>query len=600
MSARRTSRHARHVPHGRAAGSATVQSRPAARSSASVVLPTPAGPTSSTAWGAPPRIIDVDRTRARPRAPGSGRHPRRAVRRSRPRPARPRPCGSSGASARRPEPPRRPRRSGPCRRRRPSPPCGSSGASARRPEPPRSRPRRSSHPRSASRALRVVRRFGAAAGASASAAASAAAVVASILRAGAALRVVRRFGAAAGASASIEPSTDGRSAPRSGVTGRLLGDLGPEHGLELRRDLAPRLARRARRGGASRGRSSRGVPSRSRRGAGDASPATGPLALPPCVALAALAGPAADVRIAVDAATTAAAVALAVHGRLVGRATAASPATALATAATAARRGRATPLLGDEVLGDLGLVEVLVVGERGRGSRPAARTASPAANPRPSRTGSCAGRAVRRRRGSSSSSSSSTSSTSKASTLAGGRAHRGHLVTATASATTAATTAAAAALAIALGLGLALDWARSAAAASSRRSPRRRSAPASPAHARRIEVVEREDLGGREIGLGQAADLDRRSPGRRGRHRLRRCRRHCSTRRRSRPRPRPRDGDGHGLGLGPATSATTATAAAAGAGALGLLVRHLGHRQVVAVGDAPSGARCPSRRGRAG
>ncbi len=52
-----TSRHDRHAPHGRADGGSAVQSSPAARSPASVVLPMPAGPTNSTAWGIRPWIM---------------------------------------------------------------------------------------------------------------------------------------------------------------------------------------------------------------------------------------------------------------------------------------------------------------------------------------------------------------------------------------------------------------------------------------------------------------------------------------------------------------------------------------------------------------
>ena len=51
-----TSRHARHVRHGRAS-TAAVHNSPAAMSSARVVLPTPSGPTRRTAWGTGPRII---------------------------------------------------------------------------------------------------------------------------------------------------------------------------------------------------------------------------------------------------------------------------------------------------------------------------------------------------------------------------------------------------------------------------------------------------------------------------------------------------------------------------------------------------------------
>ena len=49
---------------------------------------------------------------------------------------------------------------------------------------------------------------------------------------------------------------------------------------------------------------------------------------------------------------------------------------------------------------------------------------------------------------------------------------------------------------------------------------------------------------------------------------------------------------GHGLRLAGPSTATTSAATTAGAGALGLLVRHFGHRQVLAVvGDAAPGAR---------
>ena len=52
-------RQPRHVRHGRAAGSSFRQSRPAARSSASVVLPTPGGPARSSACGMPEASIAV-------------------------------------------------------------------------------------------------------------------------------------------------------------------------------------------------------------------------------------------------------------------------------------------------------------------------------------------------------------------------------------------------------------------------------------------------------------------------------------------------------------------------------------------------------------
>ena len=80
-----TSRQAGTRPHGRAAGSAAVHSSPAARSSASVVLPTPAGPTSRTACGARPGSSPRPRASAagwpRVRAPVHGRRQADSARR---------------------------------------------------------------------------------------------------------------------------------------------------------------------------------------------------------------------------------------------------------------------------------------------------------------------------------------------------------------------------------------------------------------------------------------------------------------------------------------------------------------------------------------
>ena len=96
---------------------------------------------------------------------------------------------------------------------------------------------------------------------------------------------------------------------------------------------------------------------------------------------------AAHVGVAVDpAAATTSAISLARDGRLVGGRGRRVPRRRRCGPA------RAAPLFGDQVLGDLGLVEVLVVRDglegagRGRAVRP-----SRAANPRPSRTGSTAG-----------------------------------------------------------------------------------------------------------------------------------------------------------------------------------------------------------------
>ena len=181
-------------------------------------------------------------------------------------------------------------------------------------------------------------------------------------------------------------------------------------------------------------------------------------------------------------------VALALDRRLVGRRPPRGPPRPppCPPAATAARTAT---LLGDQVLGDLRLVEVLVIGERREARRPAG-PASRAANPRPTRTASTAA-AAERSTGSSSSSLDVGVEPARQPAAARGAA------------------------------GVA-------APASSRPRPRprprpprrrRRRPPSSPSRrrprrrldafgaCRRIEVVEREHLGRREVGLGQAAGL---------------------------------------------------------------------------------------------
>jgi hypothetical protein len=91
-----TSRHARHTRHGRVAGSSAVHSSPAARSSASVVLPMPDGPTSRMACG-----LSANHRPDRCSAagdPGSER-PAPADCQADSGPTRWRPCGSSDAWA---------------------------------------------------------------------------------------------------------------------------------------------------------------------------------------------------------------------------------------------------------------------------------------------------------------------------------------------------------------------------------------------------------------------------------------------------------------------------------------------------------------------
>ena len=283
------------------------------------------------------------------------------------------------------------------RRRRLARACG---ASARRPEPP-GRP----HGVGARRvrvgvgaALRVVRRFGAAAGAWPRPRRSAAAVVASSCAAGAALRVVRRFGAS---GLSLRGLGVDRRAIRDLGAGRLAAGFwatcarsmaSSSGGTSLHGSLDERGA-----AARSRGRPHRGAPVRTVI-AGCPPRRPGCLARLPWPPWFGLAGPATDVRVAVDAAATAAAVALAVHGRLVGRPTAARPATALAALATAPPRAAAAPRR-CSAMRYSGISGSSKSSSSASGARFGGRRrgrASPAANPRPSRTGSCAGRAVRR------------------------------------------------------------------------------------------------------------------------------------------------------------------------------------------------------------
>ena len=153
------------------------------------------------------------------------------------------------------------------------------------------------------------------------------AAVAAVLRVGAALG--RRLDAPARRSRRTRPRLVRRvdstvpAGARWPARRRLLGDLGPEHRLELGRDVAPRLVRARRRAPAPAGRR-RGRTSASSRGGARRT------------------GPAADVGVAVDAAATAAAaVALAIHGRLVGRPAAAGAAPADPDRRPGSRRGAA-------------------------------------------------------------------------------------------------------------------------------------------------------------------------------------------------------------------------------------------------------------------
>ena len=344
--------------------------------------------------------------------------------------------------------------------------------------------------------------------------------------------------------------------------------------LELRRDLAPLARARARRAAAPPIRRGR-RPTAAARGRRERSwpPGGG--------------RPAADVRVAVDPATAAAAVALALHRRLVGRPAAAGT----AAAATATAAGAAAALLGDQVLGDLRLVEVLVVRERreaaGRGR--GAGVPSCESQTEPNGVGRAA-RGARPRASILVASSSSVSASSRAGPTAPfdgigaaprlSRLRRG------------------------LGLGHGLDRHGAAAAPARRRRRRvRRSTLAGDAvDGLAIEIVEGEDLGRGQVGLGQAA---RRATGARRAARRRPPSAALRPRRPAASTARVRDcGSGAATGSGspgrprprpPRPAATT------DAGALGLLVRDLGHRQVLAVvGDAATGRASPSRPAPAG
>ena len=87
-------RHDRHVRQGRSAGGA-VHSRPAARSRARVVFPTPSGPVKRTACGTGPRTIAA----IAPSAPAWPRVLAPSIETIRPAPSTP-PCESCGASER--------------------------------------------------------------------------------------------------------------------------------------------------------------------------------------------------------------------------------------------------------------------------------------------------------------------------------------------------------------------------------------------------------------------------------------------------------------------------------------------------------------------
>ena len=224
-------------------------------------------------------------------------------------------------------------------------------------------------------------------------------------------------------------------------------------------------------------------------------------------------GPAADVGVAVDTAPAAApAVALAIDRRLVGRAAAARTTAPGAAAGTAASAG--VPVaLGDEVLGDLRLVEVLVIGDRTEVRRSAAAVVpscesqtdpngvergprgatGDSRRPRPRRAGMrslrCSGRAACARRvalGGVVDSADARLVPSKTSSPSATSVPSG-LVT-TAATTTAASTAASSAARALAGIVLAVDG---------------RSVPTVAAVV--LDGFEREDLGVRQVGLGQAA-----------------------------------------------------------------------------------------------
>ena len=228
------------------AGSSAVHSSPAARSSASVVLPTPAGPTSSDRVRRPARDHRPDRRERGRMAPGpSAVHDRRGQAGSVGRLA-----GRSGASGRRRRPLRRrrpaarPRRPSPCPRRAAAsaPPSRASALGRLRP-----RRRRRSRPRVGLAAWRPAlgalrpRLGGSPRPPTGAGVPRPRPCVVAALRG----RLGRRAPASARRASGDRPrdASDGRR--RRAALARL-GQLGPEHRLELRRDLAPRFARRGR------------------------------------------------------------------------------------------------------------------------------------------------------------------------------------------------------------------------------------------------------------------------------------------------------------------------------------------------------------------
>ena len=342
-----TLRQAAQARQGRSPGSSARQSRPAARSSASVVLPARAGPARGWCWAAAARRPPGRRWRGRPAGRASGSRPPSV------RPPSWRPCGSrSGASAW-----PRPRRE-PWRHPRPRPRGPPSWA-----------------------ALRVeVRRFGlASASGSAPKALVASAAGASVV---AALRVeVRRFGLASALGLGPEGARGvGRGGlRRGGLAGRgpalrlglglggrrrlgtgrarratLAGELGAEHLLELGRDLAPRVAT-----GRSRRLAGR-RPLGARAPVGTRAASVSRTSVRPRAAIGARATIGARTAAAVCAAAAAAgaAVSLAIDGGLVGATAAAT--TTPGSRAPARPAGALAPL-GEQVLGDLRLVLVLLL-----------------------------------------------------------------------------------------------------------------------------------------------------------------------------------------------------------------------------------------------
>ncbi len=335
-----------------------------------------------------------------------------------------------------------------------------------------------------------------------------------------------------------------------------LTDLGTKHRLELGRDLAPRVGRA-------------GWSCRVARTLIPVFVAT-TAALTLAGAAAGAGAAAADIGIAVDAAAATPAVALPLDGRLVGG-PAATRTTAPTTLPTGCTAARTATLFRDQVFRDLRLVEVLVIGDRGqvrgrRNRRPELRIPDRPERCRPRSPGSVDRLVVllvdrleparSRRR------------------LRRCRGRRTCVVTSATSATAATAAAPTSAPAIVKRLGVAFG-------------------SLGTFGAWGAQVVEREHLGGRELGFGQAAGLRQALAGECGETvapgAVRRC---CGRRTPAATTPR-RCGDGR-LGLaGPtATPAARRAAAAADARPFGLLVGDLGHRQVgVVAGHAPARAR---------